>query len=398
MSRNSQTGFLGNSMSQPSDISAHDVLCSLLSIIQEHGPNIQDWLPDNVCLAYESSEEVDAINEAIRRVWRAQYAKVKMLAEIATEAREPWARVDLDTFRRANREVQQLFRDSRDVRRCQANRLRRGMYQSDEPPSDIELYAQLAIDDAKEYQSLIDELNGAQSPQALLARHENGSSPFGVSTSCPAAKTSRSEVEPPREQGPEHTTVGDAELPPANDASNEHPQKRREEIAFPEFQATVFGYDFSWDHYAVDGCLTHIVGLMSTGFMSSSVIALLNDTAKSTREWRRQLTEAWLYGCEMLRCVAEVALFDIDDPLGGPTPEVILEAAGYLFHFVARYRRWCVFAAEVLKDMQACADTGGFPEGVELGEVTQTLDRILHELEWAIELRRQGRVPGISTA
>ncbi len=287
--------------------SAHMVLTDLMEIVIRHS------LPIGKCenaLAQLPNRVLHRGEQEMIRLWRTENDKIRMLAEIADEIREPWKVLSNDAMLKATREVRQLIEEVCGFRRWQAQMLRKRLRSWRDDPEDVRVNVRIARSDIKSFRRVIGQLEVPRYPLAVLIEEdrfqaqplaERGTGTDGAESECESKRRS-------------------AEV---SGTTNQADDGWLEALRSVEIGGA-FTSEVCTPHYAIGQGLGKCVGLLRRGLFEKSVTAFVAaEKASVSEKIRNEVNTLWLDGCKTIRQIAEVALFDIEDPLNGPTTDVV---------------------------------------------------------------------------
>lgn len=337
---------------RPSRFGAGLVLDELLIAIDRNGPEMEAWGCDAL---YLSSDEtiVSACHRGLDRLWRARWDRVRTLADIAHDARTPWATLDIGAVRTAVGEVVTLLKMLRAFRSTMATAFRHNrLMDYSAPDVGWQCLIRSARDDARKLSYVIKYRRRCEFPLAMSILDDRWKIP---------------------DFRPIDAIFG-APVSPTDPRS-------------------LYSYRFTCSYDAMDECESKCRHLMTTGPVGKllSLVSAKKRMFDEAPEWN-SLADLWRFGWDMLRQVAEVAVFDVDDPSGNPSLQVGLETGNYLLEFVKHYRAFVPLGIQLLDRYYTAAGLREVPgaSAVRKIQMEETLDCLIRELEVASEIRQRG--------
>jgi hypothetical protein len=305
-------------------LAVHHVLTGLLQTIRTYGCYLEDWITEIVPMA-GGEEAWDVAERDLFRLWRREYATIRNMTEVAMEAKEPWASLPPSLADRLWEEVRCFVRAARSYRKYQADGLMANMYLWEKGPREIKRFVRSARRDVRSYTKALKLLKRPHCPieEAL-----------GEKT---AQKASPKEEEPNSRPDP-----GVTGITAKSQAGGAERVSDSLEQAIRLMQTSTFACEFFTAHYAPDHCQARMLRLMR-----NEMIAQLVETGCKSPllgagdDVRDSLIALWTHTFNTMRQVAEVVLFDIDDPFEQPDQNMVLETGGYLLR-PALSSRYCV--------------------------------------------------------
>ena len=356
--------------------SAHTVLIDLLNVLSHYYVPIWGGETADGRISCDSYEEDKGGKPAMTRLWRNNYDRMHLLAEIAREIKDPLAEVRHRTVRGAIREVCRYLNDVGSFRAYQAYMLSRTLYSPDEEDleelGNIRDYRRYARNDATKYRSISRMLNRAQFPLAFLPEHQVPVTESEDPSACSAkAKT-----------GPDSSVA-----PTATNDDTQRVFRPADGVGRVMGVKSVFAMGFSRASSAVHHCVGRVIHLLNKKAMSD-LIAIANQPGLTcgTVNGRDEVNGLWVFAFDTLRQASEIALWDVDDPFGPISKELTLALGDYCLDFTISYRDVLRANADVLRETEKRNNAACLHQ-----RQPHNLDSTLAELDKWIEVVAEGQ-------